>query len=353
MKALSLFSSAGIGELLLEQLNIEIVVSNELLKIRSNFYNHIYPNKVHINGDIRDISIKEKIMSNLTNDIRLLIATPPCQGVSSLGKNKLQNHYLDDERNFLIFDVLYFIDNHDFDVILIENVERYSKMYFPYKGKLLKLYDILLNKYSDKYEIDHSLLNAKDYGVPQSRPRYFIKLFKKYYTWDWPMKQKEITLRDSISHLPSLESGEKSNIKWHYAKVHNDRDILAMKHTPPGKSALKNKIYYPKKKDGNKIKGFHNTYKRLEWDLPCHARTTNSGNIGSHNNVHPGRLLKDGTYSDARVLSIHELLIVSSIPLNWNIPEWASDTQIRQVIGESVPPLLMFNVFKELKKIEK
>jgi DNA (cytosine-5)-methyltransferase 1 len=350
IKALSLFSSAGVGELLLEDLGIDVVVSNELLEKRSNFYKHVYPNKLHINGDIRKQETKDTIISNINKDVKLLIATPPCQGVSSLGKNKMQDQYIEDERNFLIYDVFYFIENHDFDAILIENVERYSKMFFPYKGKLLKLYDLLIQKYSTKYTIEHSLLNAKDYGVPQSRPRYFIKMFKSNYSWPWPKQQQEITLKEAIGHLPSLESGETSNIRWHYAKTHNERDILAMKHTPSGKSAMKNEIYYPKRKDGKKIKGFHNTYKRLDWEVPCHARTTNSGNIGSHNNVHPGRLKSDGTYTDARVLSIHELMIVSSIPLDWNIPEWASDTQIRHVIGESVPPLLMYNVLKGLKK---
>ena len=45
---------------------------------------------------------------------------------------------------------------------------------------------------------------------------------------------------------------------------------LAMKHTPEGKSALKNPIYYPKK-DGQPVKGFHNTYKRMKWDEPSPA----------------------------------------------------------------------------------
>ena len=350
IKALSLFSSAGVGELLLEQAGIDVIISNELLQKRSDFYNHVYPEKFHVQGDITKREIKEKILSKLTSDVKLLIATPPCQGVSSLGKNKFQEHYVKDERNFLIYDVFYFIENHDFDYILIENVERYSKMYFPFNGKLTKLYDILLNIYGDKYFIDHKLLNAKDYGVPQSRPRYFIKMYKKRLLWPWPTQLPEITLKEAIGHLPSLESGENSNIKWHYAKSHNQRDILAMKHTAPGKSALKNEIYYPKKANGDRIRGFHNTYKRLEWDMPCHARTTNNGNIGSHNNVHPGRLMNDGTYSDARVLTIRELMIVSSIPLDWNIPKWASDTLIRKVIGESVPPLLMKKVVETIKK---
>ena len=118
-----------------------------------------------------------------------------------------------------------------------------------------------------------------------------------------------------------------------------------MKHTPTGKTALDNVKHYPQK-DKEKIKGFRTTYRRMSWDKPTPTRTTNSGNISSYNNVHPGHRKSDGTYSDARVLTIHELLIVSSLPTNWKIPEWANDILIRQVIGEGVPPLLIKNILQ-------
>ncbi len=145
---------------------------------------------------------------------------------------------------------------------------------------------------------------------------------------------------EAIGHLPSLEAGEKSQIKHHVAKNHNARDIEAMRYTPEGQSALKNEIHYPKKADGSRISGFHNTYKRMRWSEPAKARTTNSGNIGSHNNVHPGRNQNNGTFSDARVLTLLETFIVSSLPENWNFPTWASDSFIRTMIGEAIPPLM-------------
>jgi DNA (cytosine-5)-methyltransferase 1 len=37
-----------------------------------------------------------------------------------------------------------------------------------------------------------------------------------------------------------------------------------MKNTPTGKSALNNTIFYPINKNGQKIKGFATTYKRIE-----------------------------------------------------------------------------------------
>ena len=53
-------------------------------------------------------------------------------------------------------------------------------------------------------------------------------------------------------------------------------------------------------------------------------------------------------YSDARALTIYELLILSSLPLDWNIPEWASETFIRRVFGEGIPSKLVKEIVNQL-----
>ena len=351
IKAISLFSSAGIGELLLKNTNVDIIAANELLAKRAECYRHFYPNADMYCGDITDEATKEYMISVVkNNNVKMLIATPPCQGLSTLGKNKKQIHYEKDQRNYLILAALDVIDKCDFDYILIENVPTFLEMYFPYKEEYLQLEDILNLKYKDKYNIEARVLNAKDYGICQSRPRAIIKLYKKNLKWAWPTTEKEITLQEAIGDLPTLESGESSDIPWHFAKVHNERAVLALKHTPTGKSALTNEEYYPKKEDGTRIKGFHNTFKRMVWDQPCPTRTTFSGSMSSHNNVHPGRLKADGTYSDARVLTLLETFIVSSIPNNIDFPKDSTDTFIRTVIGESIPPKLMMKVIEQIGK---
>ncbi|MCF0117591.1 MAG: DNA cytosine methyltransferase [Bacilli bacterium] len=343
----SLFCSAGIAEQYFKDNNIDIVVANELIKRRADLHSYFYPECETISGDITDDKIFSKI-NTLTkkHKCNFLLATPPCQGMSSLGKKE----YSTDKRNYLVFYVFDMIDDNNFDFILIENVPKFLQLYFPFKGKLMKLVDICNMKYGNNYNVDSFVLNAKDYGVPQSRPRGFIRIWKKGLKWGKPIEQKEITLKEAIGNLPSLESGEDSGIKWHYAKKHNDREIIAMAHTPEGKSAMKNEIYYPKKPNGDRIKGFHNTYKRMKWDEPCPARAMNNGNMGGHNNVHPGRLLDDGTYSDARVLTLRELFIVSSLPPDWNLPNWCTDTLIRTVIGEAIPPRFSESIIKMIGK---
>ncbi len=345
IKGISLCSSAGIGELLLDKSNIDIICANELIEKRADCYKYLHKQTKMLLGSIQDSAIKKQIIDiTKENNAKFLLATPPCQGVSTLGKNKKQQQFEKDRRNFLIFDIIDIVDSADFDYVLIENVPRFLEMKFPYNNQFLTLNEILEDKYNHNYIIETQVLNAKDYGISQSRPRAIIKMYKKGLKWKNPKKQKEIPLKDAIGYLPSLESGEKSNIKWHNAKIQNSRAVEALMHTPTGRSALANEVYYPKKENGERIKGFHNTFKRMNWNEPAPARTTFCGSMSSHNNVHPGRLKSDGTYSDARVLTLLETFIVHSIPKNIDFPKNATDTFIRTMIGESVPPLLLYKI---------
>ena len=90
----------------------------------------------------------------------------------------------------------------------------------------------------------------------------------------------------------------------------------------------------------------------MRWDTPASALTMRSDAISSQENVHPGRKKIDGTYSDARVLTLRELFIVESLPAEWDIPDWATDTFIRQIIGEAVPPMLAYNIVKGIGEVD-
>ena len=340
LKATSLFSGGGIGEIKLDSLGIDVNVANEIDSKRARFYQDIFPKTKMLDGDIKDLNIKNKLIK-LSQNNNLLIATPPCQGFSTIVAKTKTDDFDKDERNFLIYDTFDVIDQCDFDYILIENVPRFLKMLHPYKSDFLTIKVFIDIKYKEKYKIQYDIFDAKDYNVPQTRKRSIIRLCKKGYEWLNPNILNEITLKEAIGHLPPLESGEKSKIQYHYSKIHNEREVEAMKHTSAGKSAFQNEVYYPKRSDGKKISGFHNTYKRLNWDEPCKTRTTNNGSIGSHNNVHPGRDLGGGIYSDARVLSLLELMIVTSIDCKWKPPSWATDSLIRKIIGEGIPPNML------------
>ena len=333
IKGISLFCNVGIAETYLPNSGVEIVVANELLPDRVKFYSHLYPATTIVEGDIT----KDKIFSKLISlykekGCNFLMATPPCQGMSVAGKMDK-----DDPRNKLIIKVIEFIKKTTPDNILIENVPGVLKFSILVNKKPIRIVDYIKENLEPMgYTINFKVLDAADYNTPQYRKRA-IFLISKFGKWEVPTAQPHITVEEAIGDLPSLESGGVSPIKNHYAKKHNQCHITWMKHTPTGKTAFDNKVHFPKK-DGRRIRGFATTYKRIRWDEPAPTITMSNGAISSQNNVHPGRPNPDGTYSDARTLSILELQRLMGLPDNWDIPQWAKDNLIRKVIGEGFPP---------------
>lgn len=360
INGLSLFSNVGIGELLLKKCGINIVIANELEKDRVEFYKNVYPECEMIAGDVNE-HYSEIIEKAKTKNCKFLMATPPCQGMSVAGKRDYS-----DSRNTLIIPVLNAIKDLSPDYVLIENVPQLLKLKISYNGNYDTVEKIIQKEFGDTYNInENKIINAQDYGVPQNRKRTII-LLSKNSKWEFPCKEEKlVTVRDTIGNLPSVEAvvdgnsnyfaGNDKKIKecmkihkWHIPREHSIRHVEIMQHTPTGHSAFENEFYYPKKIDGTRVKGYNTTYKRMEWDKPAPTITMANGVISSQCNVHPGRLNKDGTYSDARVLTVYEIMKLFTIPDDWNIPEWANDNFIRKVIGEGIPPLLIFKIVSNL-----
>ncbi len=343
-KGLSLFANVGIAETYLKDIGFPVVLANELLPDRAKFYEEIHKHDV-ICGSITDKNIFDEIILQAKKlEVNFILATPPCQGMSMAGKMD-EN----DPRNSLIIKAMEAFEKLLPEFMLIENVPQMFKTSIVVKNK-----PILIKEYIQKiatkngYQVKFDIFDAADYGTPQNRKRSFTRIYKKNYDWSDPSKQKWITVEEAIGNLPSLESGQKSEIPYHHALTHNKNHILWLKHTPSGKSAHDNTVYYPQK-DGRRIKGFASTYKRISWDKPAPTITMSNGSISSQNNVHPGRLLKDGTYSDARALSLYEIFKLTGLPENWTPPKWAHENLVRHVIGEAIPPKLVASILKELK----
>jgi len=337
INGLSLFANVGIGETYLDNHNIHIKVANELLKDRCDFYKHLYPDSNIVCGDIRHTDVYQNIIiESKKHNCKFLLSTPPCQGMSLAGKKDPN-----DERNLLIKYVVSAIGDLLPDYIIIENVSAMLTTNIKIDDEVLSIKDYLCNAlFKLGYKVNYKVVDAADYGTPQYRKRV-IFLASKFGHWEFPDKQAHISLRDSIGYLPSLESGQDSEIRFHVAKTHNERHIECMRHTPEGKSAFDNEIYYPKRADGKKVSGYNTTYKRMSWDKPAATITMGNGAVSSQNNVHPGRPLGNGLYSDARVLTLKELFIITGLPDDWSPPSWASDSLIRKVIGECLLPKLV------------
>lgn len=371
IRGLSLFANVGIAEAMFNDLGVKMLIANEIIEERARFYTDVYPKTHMICGDITDDTVRDNIVNEaIAKKINFIIATPPCQGMSVAG------HRDDtDPRNQLIFYAIDVINRVNPDFVMIENVPRQLTTKIKINNKLIKIPDYIHEELESKYIFNsETLAKAKDFSVPQIRERNIFLLVKKSIgiQWEFPIKQPEITLEEAIGNLPSLDPQLREGLsitrqkfpdfdkkieeglavsRWHYPPVHPWRQVEWMIHTPTGKSAIYNEIYFPQKKDGSKIKAHHNHYRRMKWDMPARTITMNNSYISTLATVHPGRPYeKNGEilYSDPRVLSVYELLIVMTIPLNWPIPEWVNDSLLRAVIGEGIPSKMAHDILREL-----
>lgn len=378
IRALSLFSSAGVAETYFKKHNINVRVASELLHERVSLYRHLYPDTIMIEGDITNQNIFDCVMETAKKEnCNFIIATPPCQGMSTAGLQKK-----DDPRNRLIIEVVKAIKVIQPEFVIIENVPEILQTKIEIDGEWVLIDSYLHAELDNTYFFNkNKIVNAMYYGVAQSRERcvYLLSMKTNNWVWEFPKATTYITtMRDAIGNLPSLDPNvtdisreellklfpdyEKKKSaglavsKWHFPPKHKYRHVIAMMHTPEGCSAWNNKRYYPTLADGTKGKGYPNTYKRQWWDKPAYTVTKYTSRIGSQENGHPGRVIVDSPdeekriWSDPRVLSIFELMRVSSLPDDWNLPDDASSNVIREILGEGVPPKLLEYAIIELER---
>lgn len=376
--AISLFSSAGIAETYFERQGVHVRVASELLEERVKLYRQLYPNVRMFQGDITiQDNYNQIIDAAKKENCDFLLATPPCQGMSKAGLKKKG-----DPRNSLILVAIRAINDIKPKFAIIENVPEITWAKIDYNGEQIAIGDLIERELGANYTFnEQKIVNTMNYGIAQSRERCVFLLSRKdtNVKWEFPKAEERIlTMRDAIGDLPSLdpyvtditeeqrmelfpEFEKKKNIglavsPWHYPPRHVYRHVIAMMHTPEGCSAMNNKVYFPAKKDGTKTKGFNNTYKRQHWDKPAFTITMYTSRIGSQQNGHPGHPIIDSEdeekriWSDPRTMTIFEIMRLTSLPDDWNMPLATSDNLVREVMGEGVPPRLLEKALIELDK---
>ena len=414
IKAMSLFSNVGIAESLLKESGVDVLFANEFVKERADFYRKLYPDSLMVNGDIRDKEIKKQlIMLGKEAGVDLIIATPPCQGMSAASaglRGAIRRRNSDenegpppsDIRNVLIKDAVEIIRFVKPKYLFFENVpEQLSTYIEDDAGNVITIpnyiqsvlgndYNFNLGRLDEENLLRQRVLNSKDYGVCQSRKRAIILGTRNDLNsvWEFPEKQSHIiTMGECIGNLPSLDPDvSKMNGMWerllaeylfpdyekkrleglevspyHRPNKHSFRHAWIMMHTPSGMSAFDNDIPecrpVVEEDDGNLrlIHGYKSAYKRQAWDKPAATVTMNNMSVSSQNNVHPGRRLNNETdmfgfpvWSDARVLTLYEIMLVSSLPPDWKIPEGYSEKFVRGVIGEGIPPKMVSEIMKNI-----
>ncbi len=158
MKVISLFSGAGGLDLGFIQAGHEIIWANDTFPeaietYRLNIGDHIDPR------DIRDVPSREIPEGDI------LIGGFPCQGFSVANWNRT----IGDPRNLLYQEMVKILHDKQPKFLLAENVKGLASMG---KGSVLKM--ILEDFSSAGYRVCHQVLNAADYGVPQTRKRLLI-----------------------------------------------------------------------------------------------------------------------------------------------------------------------------------
>lgn len=330
---------------------VHVVHANELLTKRAETYRLNHPQTNVMCRDINsltDIDIRN-MKQDLEDDLFLLVATPPCQGVSAAGK---RDRF--DIRNQLIKPTVHMIKEFRPRWVWLENVPNYEKATIPNTREIVEDGDdvpridvlgfIEQELFPLGYRMDYRVLNANQYGVPQSRRRLIIILTRTDSEITFPEPTHGIdgspfaTVRDAIGHLEPLESGESSKEDpYHFAATHNVNHVRWMKATPEGQTAFDNENFEDRphmidKMTGlpREIKAFKTTYKRIWWDRPSPTVTMGSAGISSQNNVHP---------RDSRALTLREVMLLQSIPMWYRFAD-TSMKENREMVGEAVPPLL-------------
>ncbi len=374
MKVASLFSGGGIGESRLSEIGCESVLSNEIIESRCNLYSQINSEAEMIFGDITENRIqKDFIKIARDQNVDVIMATPPCQGMSVAGnmdKNDPRNHLI----KYAIDIILDLLPKY----VLLENVPRQLQTYISYNQKNILIPDYIKTRLSKKYNFSqNNIVKAMDYGVPQMRKRNILLCSRKDQDVVWELPEPEdhiVNLKEAIGHYPSIDPrvkegmqetlklfpdfeqkrliGEKFS-RWHTPPTHSLKHIISMQKTPSGKTAFDNEIFFPKKNDGKRVSGHYNHYRRLEWNKPSRSLTQNNGVISSLACVHPGRIIQDGNeesriYSDPRCFTIKEIFTIMSTNFDQRISVNTPHTLIRKVIGEGVPPLLINKIFQNI-----
>ena len=323
---ISLFSSAGVGCYGFKMAGFECVATNELIERRLNVQkanNKCKYQSGYILGDITTDDIKEKIFNEVKlwetrekiDNIDVLIATPPCQGIS-LANHKKNNEIV---RNSLVVESIKITKQLQPKIFIYENVNRFLKTLCTDVDKVDKpILEVIKNHLDEDYNIYSDVINFKNYGSNSSRTRTLVIGVNKKYddiitpNELFPSYVEEPTLRQVIGYLPRLDTmGEiDSSDIYHFFRKYDPRMRDWIRNIGEGESAFDNPnqlhrphqikdgiIVYNQNKNGDK-------YTRQIWDRVAPCIHTRNDILASQSTVHP---------EDDRVFSIRELMEMMTI----------------------------------------
>jgi len=190
---IDLFAGCGGLSLGLEQAGFHPVYVNELNKDAMATYlenRKEYPllhDKRFHSYDIHELTKKKKLEELTINlkkefnlkkgDISLVVGGPPCQGYSGIGHRR--NYFVEKEKipsNFLYKEMIKVIKHLEPKGFIFENVRGLLNSKWTKDGQKGEIFNDIKKEFSKlkSYFFDYQLIQCKDYGVPQNRPRVIL-----------------------------------------------------------------------------------------------------------------------------------------------------------------------------------
>ena len=375
---ISLFSSAGVGCFGFKMNQYECIATNELIERRLNIQkinNKCRYQSGYISGDITTSEVKEKIFKEIKkwekegNDgVDVLIATPPCQGMSVANHKKSDDEIV---RNSLVVESIKMIQKVKPKFFVFENVPAFLKTACTAPdGKVKEIQTVIAEELGNEYNFYGKILNFKNYGSNSSRSRTIvIGIAKKYQEFISPIELfpdycKEKTLKEVLYGMKKLEWGEfDENDFYHQFRTYSEHMRSWIHDLKEGESAFDNedetkkphkiidgKLVINQRKNSDK-------YTRQIWNKVAPCIHTRNDQMASQNTLHP---------EEDRVFSIRELMKLMTIPnefkwINKSLEELNSlslqekkqqlkkeEINIRQSIGEAVPTKIFEKISKKI-----
>jgi DNA (cytosine-5)-methyltransferase 1 len=297
LRVASLFSGAGGLDLGFKKAGFEIIWANDNDRDAVDTYTrNIGDHCVH--ADIEKLDIKK------LPKVDGIIGGFPCQGFSVANTQRT----VDDSRNTLYKSFVKAVKLGQPKFFLAENVKGILSL----GGGAVFNY-IVKDFEKAGYICTYALVNAADYGVPQSRQRVLILGIRK----------------DLVS----------KKISWPPKPTHKDRQIsvgsaLAAVPDPDEPHKLKNHVYSQFKL---KFNGYISN-RRVDPNKPSPTITARGDHKGGAMIIHHP--------SNTRRMTCREVAIVQGFPINFEFS--GSMTSVYKQIGNAVPPPLAFAAAKQI-----
>lgn len=331
--AIALFAGCGGMSLGFKWAGFDVKGFVELETSAREIYSINFPDARELGADILKLNDEQIIAwKERLGNIDVLCGGPPCQGFSLAGKRDEGDY-----RNKLYREYQRIAEIVRPKAFVLENVRLLTSMKEEDGSSVLQ--NIVNGFEALGYATTYKVLNAAEFGVPQSRERVvFIgvdkalgvtpslpeetHIFENQHIFGKP---NALSFRTACEDLESFESGGASNRDpLHWAIAHPEHCLEWLRQTPEGKSAHENND--PRMRPPS---GYNTTYKRLKWDEPSSTISTNFNMISGSRNVHP---------TSTRSLTIREAMRCQSFPDDFKVVgNWMD---VRKAIGNAVPPLL-------------